>query len=60
MDFPYENKSRGNFFPPSSFLIGEAIIKISEKGNFQTAVKIVWQVVLIQNFAFRHKFRCRI
>ena len=29
------------FFPPTSFLHGEA-----ENGNFQTAVKIVWQVVL--------------
>ena len=35
-------------------------IKISENRNFQTAVKIVWQVVLTQNFAFMHKFRCRI
>ena len=62
MDFPYENKSGGNFFPPSSFLSARwgSHIKISENGNFQTAVKIVWQVVLTQNFAFRQKFRCRI
>ena len=51
MDFPYQNKS-GETFPPSSFLYG----KISENGNFQTDIKIVWQVVLAQNFAFRHKF----
>ena len=25
MDFPYENKSGGKNFPPSSFLYGEAI-----------------------------------
>ena len=59
MDFPYENKSGGNF-PPKFIFIWKSHIKISENGNFQTAAKIVWQVVLTQNFAFRQKFRCRI
>ena len=47
MDFRYENKNLGETFP-------------QENGNFQTAVKIVRQVVLTQNFAFTRKFRCRI
>ena len=59
MDFPYENKSGGTLFPQVHFYM-EKPYKISENGNFQTAVKIVWQVVLTQNFAFRHKVRCRI
>ena len=59
MDFPFENKSGGNFSPKFIF-IWRSHIKISENCNFQTAVKIVWQVILTQNFAFRHKFRCRI
>ena len=59
MDFPYENKSGGNFSPKFIF-IWRSHIKILENSNFQTAVQIVWQVVLTQNFAFRHKFRCRI
>ena len=59
MEFPYENKSGENFSPKFIF-IWRSHTKISENGNFQTAVKIDWQVVLTQNFAFRHKFRCRI
>ena len=59
MDFRYENKSGGNFSPKFIF-IWRSHIKISENGNFQTDVKIVWQVVLTKNFAFRHKFPCRI
>ena len=59
MDFPYENKSGGNFFPKFIF-VWRSHVKISENGNFQTVVNMVWQVVLSQNFAFRHKFRCRI
>ena len=59
MDFQNENKSGGNF-PPKFIFIWRNHVKISENGNFETAVKIVWQVVLTQNFAFRHKFRCRI
>ena len=34
----------------------EKPFKILENGNFQTAVKIVWQVMLTQNFAFRLSF----
>ena len=54
MDFPYENKCGGNFPPngPSSFCYG----KISENVNFQAAVKVVWQAVLTQNFAFGISF----
>ena len=48
MDFPYENKSGGNFSRKFIF-IWRSHIKISENGNFQTAVKIVCQVVLTQN-----------
>ena len=55
MDFSYEKRSGGNFFPKFIF-IWRSHIKISENGNFQTAVKIVWQAILTQNFAFRHKF----
>ena len=58
MDFLHENKSGGNFSPKFIF-IWRSHIKISENGNFQTAVKIVWQV-LTEKFAFRHKFPCRI
>ena len=45
MDFPYENKSGGNFSPKFIF-IWRSHIKIRENSNFQTAVKIVWQVAL--------------
>ena len=38
MDFPYGNKSGGNFSPKFIF-IWRSHIKISENGNFQTAVK---------------------
>ena len=51
MDFLHENKSGGNFSPKFIF-IWRSHIKISENGNFQTAVKIVWQVVLTEKFVF--------
>ena len=50
MDFPYQNKS-GETFPPKFIFIWRSHIKILENSNFQTAVKIVWQVLLTQNFA---------
>ena len=50
----------GETFSPKFIFMWRSHIKISENGNFQRAVKIVWQVVLTKNFAFRHKFRCRI
>ena len=53
MDFPYENKSGRNFSPKFIF-IWRSHVKILENGNFQTAVKIIWQVVLTQNFAVGH------
>ena len=59
VDFPHENKSGGNISPKFIF-IWRSHIKILENSNFQTAVKIVWQVVFTENFEFRHKFRCRI
>ena len=37
--------------PRPIHFIWRSHIKISENGNFQTAVKIVWQVILTQNFA---------
>ena len=43
MDFPIREQleSGGNFFPKFIF-IWRSHIKISENGNFQTAVEIVW------------------
>ena len=46
----------GEAFSPQVHFYMEKPYKISENVNFQTAVKIVSQVVLTQNFAFRHKF----
>ena len=46
--------------PPKFIFIWRSHVKILENGNFQTAVKIVWQVVLTQYFVFRNKFQCRI
>ena len=57
MGFPYENKSGET--SPKFIFIWRSHIKISENFNFQTAVEIVWQLILTQNFAFTHTFRCR-
>ena len=38
--------------PPKFIFIWRSHIKMSVNGNFQTAVKIIWQVVLTWNFAF--------
>ena len=48
MVFPYENN-----FSPKFIFLWRSHIKISENGSLQTAVKVVRQVVLTQNFASR-------
>ena len=58
LDLP--NSFYGYLKSPDFSRIRWTVHMILENGNFQTAVKIAWQVALTQNFAFRHKFPCKI